>query len=192
MTNRWLLALLALSVGACVCPPDRREMRAFASAQAYQDDIKRCEGFGDCDPLCIHLFRLDNDATVDRCRLVNVSDLGVNVQARVTYVNTCAADGDFVIDDDGYVIDDGSSSDDCSGYCSGDDDGGGYDDGSDTGDDGGGYDDGGDTGGGDDTGDTGDDGGDTGGGGDDGGDDGGDFKPAPHRAPAPQAHVIKR
>src|SRR5262249_53696407 len=150
MTNRWLPALLVMS--ACTCPPERLELRGFASAKAYQDAIKSCEAYGDCDPLCFAVFQLGDGATVDRCRLTQVSDLGANVLAQVTYTNTCAAEGDFVIDDDGYVIDDGGGFDpttggyeggsgDCSGYCTGSDDGsGGYDDGS------GGYDDGSDTG----------------------------------------------
>jgi hypothetical protein len=168
MSRRWLLALFALAVGACTCPPAEAELKAFAPAKIYQDAIKQCEAYGNCDSLCISLFSLDTSrAAVEHCAITHVDDTGASVKGLIQYDNVCAADGDFVIGDDGSYVDDG-----------GDD--GTVDDGSNDGttDDGsndGTTDDGSNDSGGSDDGSTGDDGGD------DGGGDDGSFAPKHHQ-----------
>ena len=169
MSRRWLLALFALAIGGCTCPPAEARLKGFAPAKEYQDAIKQCEAYGDCAPLCVNLFLLDTaQAVVEHCTITHVDDLGASVTGLVEYDNVCAVDeGDFVIGADGTWVDDGGDDgtvDDGSGDGTTTD--GSGSDGSDDGtvDDGGG-----------DDGSTGDDGGDDG-----GGDDGGDDGLAPH------------
>ncbi|HEV7557747.1 MAG TPA: hypothetical protein VGO00_19915 [Kofleriaceae bacterium] len=141
MSRTWLLALVGVWLAACACPPDKRELKAFAPAKIYQDDIKQCEAYGNCDSLCIRLFSLDpSNDIVDHCTITHVDDTGVAVTGLIEVDNVCAADGDLVIGDDGDYVDDGGDSGD-----DGTVDDGGGDDGS-TGDDGGGDDGGGDDG----------------------------------------------
>ena len=141
-----------MALAACVCQPDRHQLKSFASTTAFADQINRCQTTGDCAPLCFSVFSIDVHDELMRCRIVDQSSTGVHVAALVETPETCAVDDDIAIDidGDGYDDGDGSYDDGDGGYDDGD---GGYDDGSDTGDDPGDGGDGGDTGGGDDSGD---------------------------------------
>ena len=112
--TRWLALAALLFAGCDVCPVNTIETEKFASVSQFHDDIVACTNQRDCDRLCLDVFQLGPDDSLESCAIPKLVPAGAVVHVRYTEAQTCGDDGDTVIvatGDDGST-DDGST--DCS------------------------------------------------------------------------------